>query len=212
MSWFLHLPYALRITIGLSVALAMFLGIWHLNKERQALEPVWAEGKEAVQHDLAKLPLKVYFDQSFGDHGDSAAQALEDMNDATCTLMAEVPLLEGADIHVRHEPCDKDADKRPNHPGCTWLDPKTGQIIIQVGQPGDITMSYLIFFHEFTHAFGLAHDGIYRVPMKVADSLMFVPITANNAFEHAYRLGRFQMPRLSDKDEAAMIDRYCPSS
>lgn len=209
MSWFLNLPYALRLTLGISLALAMFLGIWHLNKKRQALEPVWASGEAELSHDRASLPLTVYLDRSFGDHGDSAAKAMKDMNAATCNLLVEVPDLQGADIHIRHEPCDKDADKKPNHPGCAWLNPLSGQVIIQVGQPGDITTSYLIFFHELTHAFGLAHDGVYKVPMKVEDSVLFVPITANNAHEHAYRLGRFHLPRLSDKDEAAMVERYC---
>jgi hypothetical protein len=211
MSWFLHLPQHIRIIIAIQVAVVMFVAVWYLNSHRQAAELVWAEGEQAVEHELSKLPLRVYLDQSFGEHGDSAAKALEDMNDATCTLMVEVPLLEDADIHIRHEPCDRNAESGANHPGCTWLDPKTGQIIVQVGQPGDITMSYLIFFHELTHAFGLAHDGIYKVPEEAADSLLFVPITANNSFEHAYRLNHGKhLPRLSDKDEAALKTRYCP--
>ena len=209
MKWFLDLPQWARLTIALPLALIMFLGIWHFNKKRQANEAVWAVGEGELVHKQEKLPLTVYMDQSFGDHGDSATKAMEDMNAATCNLLVEVPDLQGADIHISHEPCDKDADKKPNHPGCAWLNPKTGQVVIQVGQPGDITTSYLIFFHELTHAFGLAHDGVYGVPMKVADSAMFIPITANNAHEHAYRLGRFQMPRLSDKDEAALKERYC---
>jgi hypothetical protein len=209
MKWFLSLPQWARLSIALPLALMMFVSVWHFNKKRQALEPVWASGEAELSHRPENIPLTVYLDQSFGDHGDSAAKAMEDMNAATCTLLVEVPDLQGVDIHIRHEPCDKDADKKPNHPGCAWLDPISGQVIIQVGQPGDITTSYLIFFHELTHAFGLAHDGIYKVPMKVEDSAMFVPITANNAHEHAYRLGRFHMPRLSDKDEAAMKTRYC---
>lgn len=212
MSWFLHLPYPLRIAIGLTVALAMFLGIWHLNSKRQELEPVWATGEGELRHELSKLPLTVYVDPEFGKaHGESVAQAIRDMNAIGCTLMVEASDPSGADMVIRNEGCDKNAATVPNHPGCAWLDPKTGQVIVQVGQPGDVTTSYLIFFHELTHAFGLAHDGVYKVPERAQDSLMFVPITANNAFEHAYRLGSgFHLPRLSDKDKAAMKARYCP--
>lgn len=213
MKWFLNLPQWARLSIALPLALGMFIGIWQLNKERQANEAVWSEGAWEIEHDLKKLPLKVFIDKSFGKaHIESAEQAIKDWNGATCTMMVRTYDLELADIHIRHEPCDKDADKKPNHPACTWLNPKTGQIIIQVGQPGDVTMSYLIFLHEDTHAWGLAHDGIYRVPEKPEKSVMFIPITANNAWEHSYRLGAgFHLPRLSDKDEAAVKKRYCES-
>ena len=47
---------------------------------------------------------------------------------------------------------------------------------------------------------------------KPEDAVLFVPITANNASEHAYRLGIGKhLPRLSDKDEAALEGRYCRS-
>ena len=213
MKWFLNLPYFVRITIGLSVAAGMFILIWQLNKKRQALEPVWADGERTIEHNLAKLPLTVYFDEEFGPaHGESVLQAVKDMNAVGCTLMVPVPSLEGAAIHIRSEGCEKDAESKPNHPGCTWLNPATGQIIIQVGQPGDVTASYLIFFHELTHAWGLAHDGVYKVPERPDDAPLFIPITANNSFEHAYRLGQGKhLPGLSDKDRAALKGRYCGS-
>ena len=201
----------ISIALALMFAAAGFFGIWYLNKERQNNELVWAEGERSIEHDRKSLPLKVFVDQSFGSaHTESADQAIGEWNRSTCIMMVRTYELELADIHIQHEPCDKDSDRVPNHPGCTWLVPKTGRIIIQVGQPGDVTMSYLIFFHEVTHAFGLAHDGIYRVPEKPENSLLFIPITANNAWEHSYRLGYGQhLPRLSDKDEAAVKKRYC---
>jgi len=209
MKWFLNLPQWVRLSIALPLALVMFLGIWHFNKKRQANEVVWATGAEAVEHK--GLPLTVFIDESFGDaHTESIEKAIGDMNGETCTLMVTVAELAQADIHVRHEPCSKDADTRPNHPACTWRNPNTEQIVIQIGQPGDVTMSYLMAYHEFTHGWGLAHDGVYKVPEEAADSLMFVPITANNSFEHAYRLSHgFHLPRLSDKDGAALKGRYC---
>lgn len=209
MKWFLNLPQWARLSIALPLALMMFVGIWHFNQKRQALEVVWATGAEAVEHKA--LPLTVFIDESFGEaHIESVEKALSEMNRETCTLMTTVEELAKADIHVRHEPCSKDADTKPNHPGCAWRNPQTEQIVIQIGQPGDVTMSYLIAYHEFTHAWGLAHDGVYRVPEEAEDSALFVPITANNAFEHAYRLGfGFHLPRLSDKDSAALKERYC---
>ena len=213
MKWFLNLPYAVRLAIAIPLTIAAFVGIWQMHEaqERKAPELVWAVEKEAIHHSQEKLPLSVFIDEEFGDaHGKSVRQAIVDMNAVGCTLMEEASALEGADIHIRNEGCQKDAESRPNHPGCTWLDPKTGQIIIQVGQPGNVTASYLIFFHELTHAWGLAHDGVYRVPTRSQDSPMFVPITANNSFEHAYRLGHgLRLPGLSDKDTAALKKRYC---
>ena len=210
MSWFLNLPQLLRIAIAGTLAIVMFLGIWHFSQKRQANEAVWATGEAELAHAREKLPLTVYIDLSFGAHRDGLTKAVELTNKATCTLMVEVSKPAGVDIHIRHTGCSKDADRQPNHPGCTWLDPTTGQIIIEVGQPGDLTTSFLIFWHELTHAWGLAHDGVYRVPRRVEDSSMFIPITANNAPEHAYRLGHgLFLPRLSDKDTAALLDRYC---
>ena len=211
MKWFLNLPYAVRLAIAIPLAIGAFFLVWHLNSKRQELEVVWAEGENALHHPKELLPLSVFIDEEFGDaHGKSVRQAIVDMNAVGCTLMEEASALEGADIHIRNEGCEKDAESRPNHPGCTWLDPRTGQVIVQVGQPGDVTTSYLIFFHELTHAWGLEHDGVYKVPARAKDSRMFVPITANNSFEHAYRLGHgLRLPGLSDKDTAALKKRYC---
>jgi hypothetical protein len=211
MKWFLNLPQWGRLSIALPLALMMFLGIWHFNKKRQALEATWAAGDAEIVWEVKDLPRTVYIDESFGDaHIESAEQAIEDWNDSTCKMMVRTDDLAIADIHIRHEPCDKDADKKPNHPGCAWVNPRTGQIVIQVGQPGDVTTSYLIFFHELTHGWGLAHDGVYEVPEEAADSLLFVPITANNAHEHGYRLSHGKhLPSLSDKDKGAVKGRYC---
>jgi hypothetical protein len=211
MQWFLSLPQWARLSIALPLALGMFLGIWHFNKKRQENEAVWATGDQSVSWEKKDLPRTVFVDESFGKaHIESAEKAIKEWNDSTCVMMVRTYEPSGAGIHIRHEPCDKDADSEPNFPGCAWQNPSTKQIVIQVGQPGDVTMSYLIFLHELTHAWGLAHDGIYKVPEKPADSQMFVPITANNAHEHSYRLGAgFHLPRLSDKDEAAMKKRYC---
>lgn len=201
----------IRMVSLLALAIgAMFL-IGYLYEKKTENEPTWAADDKDIVWEKKDLPRTVFIDESFGRaHIKSAEKAVKEWNDSTCVMMVRTYELEHADIHVRHEPCDKDADKQPNHPGCAWLNPRTGQIVIQVGQPGDVTMSYLIFLHEFTHGWGLAHDGIYKVPAKPEDSRMFVPITANNAHEHAYRLGTgFHLPRLSDRDQSAVKKRYC---
>lgn len=194
--------------MSLSIALMMFAMTYLFHSRKQAREPVWAEGERAVVHPREKLPLSVFVDESFGHHKISATKAMADLNQATCQIVGKTSEQSRADIHIRHEPCSK---RNTDHPACTWLDPSTGQIIIQVGRPADTTTSYLIFFHELTHAFGLAHDGTYPVPRDSANTQVFIPITASNAPAHAYRLSLgLYIPMLSDKDTAAMKRRYCP--
>lgn len=209
MNWFLSLSYLLRIGMGLIAAFAMFVIIANLNLSREESELVWANGDRAISHKPEAIPLSIFVDSSFGSaHTESLLEAVDGINMVGCTLVIVVPNLDAADIHIRHEACDRSS----NHPGCTWLNPASGQIVIQIGQPGNVTMSYLLFFHELTHAFGLAHDGVYPVPDKSYDALTFVPITANNAVEHAYRLDQGKLlPGLSGKDSAALSSRYCPS-
>lgn len=209
MSWFLSLPYLLRIFISLVIAFIMLFIVVSLSSSRQKNEMVWATGEKEIKHSFADLPLTVYADSSFGDaHMESILMAINDMNAAGCTLVVIVDEPKEAYIHIRHEPCDRVS----RHPGCTWKKKTSNKIVIQVGEPGTVTMSYLLFFHELTHAFGLAHDGVYPVPDSSSDALIFVPITANNAFEHSGRLGQGKLlPGLTGKDSAALKKRYCPS-
>jgi len=202
----------LRIVVILLIAAGGILGIYSMHHRETLHEPTWDERGIAVEHRRGDIPLSVFVDRSFGgDHVASAERAISSINrDAGCTLMSPIYLLDNADIHIRHEACDEGSEFQPNHPGCTWSNPSRERTIIQVGQPGNTTTSYLIFYHELTHAIGLAHDGVYVVPGRGDESLMFVPITANNAHEHSYRLGIGKhLPSMSDKDRSVLKQRYC---
>lgn len=192
----------------------LFVTVWHFNGKRQEREAVWAQGTSEVRIDLDRLPVPVYIDKAFGDaHEKSIRMAIGDMNDVGCQLMVVVADIGDADVHFINEGCDYNSSSEPNHPGCTWFDAPRGLSVVQIGQPGNVTTSYLIAFHEATHVFGLAHDGVYRVPEEAEDSLMFVPITANNAPEHAYRMYHGKLlPGLSDKDSEALQNRYCSTT
>lgn len=210
MKWFMSLPYWSRISLALTLAAAMFALAWRLHRERAAAEAVWATGAQAVEWPLEELPIRVWGDPEFGSHLRSLSQAVTDINQAAgCILLAETPSREIAHVEVVNEGCET----AENHAGCTFRDPTTSRFLVKVGQPGDITQSYLIFYHELAaHVLGLAHDGRYPIPRDPAQAMQFIPITAVNAPEHAYRLGQgLLLPQLSDKDRAALQERYCAS-
>lgn len=206
MKWFINLPMWARLTIGLSVAAGMFVLIWYLNSERQKHEPVWAEGDKAVFWPRPQLPLKVYAPDWEG-HTGSVRDAVKTFGEMVgCTLMVMTNRADDADITILNEGCETG----PNHAGCTFYDPAKKKALIKVGQPGDVTQSYVIFYHELTHAWGLAHDGVYPLPQPGEKPALFVPITADNAGAHSNRLGQGALlPALSDKDREALWKRYC---
>ena len=196
-----------RLSLGLFLALVGAVLIFLVVSGRQDRELVWAQDEAEMDWRWAELPIKVYVDRDWGAHVGSAMSAMKAMNSgAGCELMAMADNLDDADVHIQYEVC---STGNPDHAGCTWRDRTSGIVVVQVGQPGDVTQSFVVFFHELTHVWGLAHDGYYTVPRSGSES-MFVPITANNAGSHAYRLGRGKrLPSLSDKDKSALANRYC---
>lgn len=194
----------LSVLATLTIGVFGVLAVGHCHARQQRQEPVWqGNGPPAW---MALLPLTVRVDPAFGAaHVASAEQAVREVN-RVCPILRLVPYGEPATITIMNEGCVTS----PHHAGCTFLHPEEQTVTIQVGQPGDVTQSYLVFLHELGHALGLAHDGVYPVPDDPRDALPFVSIMADNVAEHGDRLSAgLHLPMLSERDRDALSARFC---
>ncbi|MBW2288647.1 MAG: hypothetical protein JRG90_12575 [Deltaproteobacteria bacterium] len=209
MKWFLRLPSWVRLSSALTLAAAMFVLIWWMNQKRQAAEDVW---HPKARH-WTSTPLTVSWDEHFwGAHNNSFSKAVSEINGAVGCNQLRVAL-DGGPTDVRivstdGEPCgDMEAlVSKESHAAQTYLCPD-GTAEIHIGQPGDVTKSYLIAIHELGHVLGLGHDPYIasgaNAPMSVS---MMVP----NVADYSGRLGTGRrLPAASDKDRRELAKRYC---
>lgn len=211
MRWFLNLPMWIRLTVGLSVVTGMFVMAWWHNQGKQKREVVWDDTAKL----WPRLPLQVVWNEHVWDeHNSSITKAIAVMNSEVGCRLLEAASGSSWDITLISadgEPCGDWGGLvvDPDHAGQTYRCPD-GTMEIHILQPGNVTQMYLVVYHELTHVLGLAHDGRYPVPERARDAPAFVPITADNAPAHAYRLSQgLRLPTLSDKDRAALSVRYC---
>ena len=194
---------ALRnLFLTISAAALLMAGIGTMYKCRQAHEPVW----HSQARTWAKVPLVVGWEPS--SHGESYAAAVDVINERVGCKLLRVSLTEKPDVRIVEgdlSACGVDTGVviDPDDAAQAYLCPD-GTAEIHVNYPGDITMSYLIAYHEFGHVLGLAHDGTY------SDEAMFVSIMTPAVTAHSARLeGGKALPMLSDKDTKALGYRYC---
>jgi hypothetical protein len=204
----------IRMVLVLVVGTGLITGIWWFQKQREGFEPVWHPQARHWGH----TPLAVSWDPIFWqEHNDSMSEAIASMNRATGCELLMVGELGPGDVRIvsaNGAPCGNSEALvvDPGHSAQTYLCPD-GTAEIHVSYPGDITMSYLIVFHELGHVAGLMHDGMYKLPEVFPGGgagPIFVSVMTPNVEEHAPRLGAgLRLPDLSDKDAAALHERYC---
>lgn len=188
---------ALRFLLVLIIGGAGIAAIGVLYKHKQAREPVWLEGDQAVQWERERLPLKVWLDPELAEsYTNSLKEATGGINtQAGCALLAVTEGKDEADVQIIFEPCE---DK--THAGCAYYSPVLKRGFIKTGHPGDIRQAYILFEHELGHVLGLAHDGYVAAESRAET----VSVMSDNAPELAGR-----MVRLTTKDASALRERYC---
>jgi hypothetical protein len=188
--WFLEQKLWLKAVIVLPAIAGMFYSIWYLNSERQKAEPVWADTAREW-----KTPITVTWDKTYWeDYDESFREAIKLWN-ADCKIFEFVD--QDADVLIKSDdgtPCGKfDPDGRiveKDEAAGTWYCGSRAEILI--ARPGDIREAYRIATHELGHVLGLAHD-------PPGPGVMESPPTKSVD----------EMIRASDKDRAAVKDRFC---
>lgn len=190
---FLASPRYVRWPILAVVVGCTFVSIWMLHDEREKNEVVWATGEKAVEWPKDQLPVQV----AVLPHSDINKQSISyaiDMWNKDCKLLELVDIQ--ADHHViiqRGSVGHKDPETGKTLAGSTYFKPSTGQFLVTIHQPGDITAEYLILAHELGRVLGLATDDY---PSSIMAS------GVQSVKEPPY-------PSPTRKDRKALKERYC---
>lgn len=198
---------------GMLLVFAIGVGlIKGCHDKNQALEPVWATGDAAMEWPKDRLPLKTWLDPELSSSNAYRKSFLDGVNaanrDIGCTVLAVATDETTADIRILSAGTDK-----PSELAGSWAvrAPRL-EGLVHVAQPGSSGEFYLIVYHELGHVLGLAHDGHVAVPdyENGGQGAIALSIMTNNVVEHDPRLenGEF-LPKLSEKDAAALKSRYC---
>lgn len=160
----------------------------------------FVEPKEPTWHSQAKVwkevPITVTWDSDFwGYHNNSFTEAIESINrQVGCKLFVHESPAQVVIKNGEQTVCDQvGVGVGQDEAAGAWLC-EDGTADIQILQPGDIGMSYLIAQHELLHVAGLDHDSF-------SESIM---MSGTQELSEAS-----PGPRLTDKDRSVLYERYC---
>ena len=193
MRGFINLPMWARLTIGISIAAAMFTAIWWMQKEEAKREATmmglcwdlsgqahYPEGMERNAPCDSPKPLRwkkspklVYwdFDKEFNSYGESHDDAIKFANDGLGQVhFVKTNSKVGADIIITHGSANVGKGRMSASHKKT-----DGRIVctVKVKKPGNIREWMLEEQHELFHCEGLAHDrsGIMSLTLDEGDGM-----------------------------------------